>query len=155
MNKLYENPFDEGLPIKRISVDPDNKYFIENNGALYSSDMKTLYCIFGGNGMQFFVVPNSVEKIEIGGISKSNTLKYIIIPSSVKIINSFNFIQIPSVEFIEIQNYNHSIYINPLGLLRDSPKNNTIIHYIPIHIPSCDTYCYATLWWVTLYFLIF
>lgn len=80
VKKLVGNPFDEGLPVQLISVDPENKFFVSKNGALYSRDMKILYSIFGGNGIEYFVVPNSVELIEVGGISKSNTLKIIIIP---------------------------------------------------------------------------
>ena len=134
LKELINNPFDEGLPIKMISVHPENNYFVVHDGALYSKDMKIIYLIFGGNGMVQFNVPNSVIELAPGCFSISNTLQHIIIPCSVKIIQRWQFIRMTSIQYIEIQNFESAVTIDEYGLFLETNKDKSIIHYKPYNI---------------------
>lgn len=149
------NPFDEGSPVKRITVDPENKFFMDVDGVVYSRDMTILYVYPGNHGESLFVVPNTVKIIEVGAFSLSTMLKYVIIPKSVRYIKEYQFIRMDSIEFIEIQNSKNNIFLNEYKLLYQTNKNASIIHYVPIMTPSCKNFLFSMSFHFILYITLF
>lgn len=120
--------------LKKITVSPDNKFFCnDDNGILYSKDMKSLLLYPQGSTMETFTVPSSVEivyspfgTIEAGGAITS--LKVLNISENVKEIGS-TFKYVTSLERINVSESNYYYSSNEHGMLFD--KNKTVLISVP------------------------
>lgn len=82
--KLFLN----GCDLKSITVDANNKYFIEDNGIVYSTDGKTIYLYANGSKTTDLVLNDGVETIKSFAFYAVKNLESISIPKSVTNIES-------------------------------------------------------------------
>ena len=75
-------PFDQDDYFERFIVDKDHAIFTEQNGILYSKDMKTLYSYPGGKKDIVYEIPYGVEILWFSCVGQNQYLKYIIVPST-------------------------------------------------------------------------
>ncbi|EAY16309.1 cell surface protein, putative [Trichomonas vaginalis G3] len=127
VKSLIDNPFDVGPEMVNIFVHPENRYFCDINGVLYSKDRKTLVYWPGNHGETEVVVPNFVEKLEDGAFAASSIITFIVIPSSVQRIG-FQLFQMPAVQSILILNKN----LPSFNITLDSSKSRSILHFMPL-----------------------
>ncbi len=120
--------------LKRITVSPENTHFCnDENGILYSKDMKTLVLYPQGCELEHFTVPSEVENIsspfgtiEAGG--NITALKTITVTENTKEIES-NFKYVKSLEKIEVSQSNPYFSSNEDGMLFD--KKKTVLITVP------------------------
>lgn len=129
--------------LKTITVSPDNPFFCnDENGVLYTKDMKSLLLYPQGSTIEDFTVPSSVViiaspfgTIEAGGAITS--LKVLNISENVKEISS-NFKYVTSLEKINVSENNYYYSSNEHGMLFD--KNKTVLVCVPA---ACNISNYA------------
>ncbi len=120
--------------LKTINVSPENQFFCnDENGVLYTKDMKSLLLYPQGSTIENFTVPSTVEiiaspfgTIEAGGTITN--LKILNIPENVKEISS-TFKYVTSLEKINVGAGNYYYSSNEHGMLFD--KNKTVLVSIP------------------------
>ncbi len=120
--------------LKSITVSPDNQFFCnDENGVLYTKDMKSLLLYPQGSTIENFTVPAAVENIaspfgtiEAGGAITN--LKVLNISENVKEISS-NFKYVTSLEKINVSENNYHYSSNEHGMLFD--KNKTVLISVP------------------------
>lgn len=121
--------------LKSITVSPDNQFFCsDENGVLYTKDMKSLLLYPQGSTIENFTVPAAVENlvspfgtIEAGGAITN--LKVLNILENVKEISS-NFKYVTSLEKINVSKNNYYYSSNEHGMLFD--KNKTALISVPV-----------------------
>ena len=91
-----------------ITVDPENKYFCAENGALYDIEMKNLIAYAPAYQAEAFVIPESVQEIWANAFGGS-VLSEITIPEGVKIIDTLAFANMPNLKYLVIPDSVHSI----------------------------------------------
>lgn len=129
--------------LKSITVSPDNQFFCnDENGVIYTKDMKSLLLYPQGSTMETFTVPSSVEiiaspfgTIEAGGAITN--LKVLNISENVKEISS-TFKYATSLEEINVSESNYYYSSNEHGMLFD--KNKTVLVCVPA---ACNISNYA------------
>ena len=84
-----KQPFDQDDYFERFIVDKDHAIFTEQDGILYSKDMKTLYSYPGGKKDVVYEIPYGVEILWYSCVGQNPYLKYIIVPSTA--IESYYF----------------------------------------------------------------
>ena len=94
--------------IKAFEVSDENEYYsTDENGILYNKD-KTVLCAYpASNGMETFVVPDSVKRIAPVAFGFA-ALKEVTIPESVECVDSMAFSLCGNLEIVKI--YNNLIY---------------------------------------------
>ena len=120
--------------LESITVSAENKFFCnDENGVLYTKDMKTLLLYPQGSALETFTVPNTVENIvspfgtiEAGGAITN--LKVINISENVKEISS-TFKYATSLEKINVSEKNYYYSSNEYGMLFN--KNQTVLVTVP------------------------
>lgn len=120
--------------LKSITVSPDNQFFCsDENGVLYTKDMKSLLLYPQGSTIENFTVPAAVENIvspfgtiEAGGAITS--LKVLNISENVKEISS-TFKYATSLKKINVSENNYYYSSNEHGMLFD--KNKTVLVSVP------------------------
>ena len=120
--------------LKSITVSPDNQFFCsDENGVLYTKDMKSLLLYPQGSTIENFTVPAAVENIvspfgtiEAGGAITS--LKVLNISENVKEISS-TFKYATSLKKINVSKNNYYYSSNEHGMLFD--KNKTALISVP------------------------
>lgn len=63
-----DTPFDAMVNLRKITVDPESKYFKVSDNALYSKDGRSLYRVFAENKIEEFTLPQSVRYIKFKAI---------------------------------------------------------------------------------------
>lgn len=129
--------FDVLYTIKSIKVSDLNRNFKDIDGVLFSKDQTILYYWPPNRNEKYIVVPNGVELIWIAAFAFNSITKYVRFPPTVRTIQNYFFTVCNAIEYIEIQNHESRVYINPDNLFRDSPADRSIIHFIPIS--PCNT----------------
>lgn len=72
--------------LERFNVSPENKYFVEVDGCVYSSDMKTLVLYPPAKACDCFEIPSTVERIAPGAFWGVNDLNCVKVGKNVKFI---------------------------------------------------------------------
>ena len=129
--------------LKSITVSPDNQFFCsDENGVLYTKDMKSLLVYPQGSTIESFTVPAAVENIvspfgtiEAGGSITS--LKVLNISENVKEISS-TFKYATSLEKINVSESDYYYSSNEHGMLFD--KNKSVLISVPA---ACDVKNYT------------
>ena len=88
--------------LKRFNVSPENKYFVEVDGCVYSADMSTLVAYPPSKACDCFEIPSTVECIAPGAFRGACQLKSVKIGKSVKVIGYEAFARAYSIERIYI-----------------------------------------------------
>lgn len=111
--------FENNQKLKEFDVDPENKYFCDVDGALYTKDMKTLLFYPLSMGAETvtekndkgeetektvieYDIPEGVEVIRTKAFYKCGSLTKITFPKSLKIIEEKAFFRCGSLENVEI-----------------------------------------------------
>ena len=89
---LDDNPFIYCYALTQIKISQDNSCFKVVDGALFSKDMKTLFCYLPKNGSSPYIIPDGVERIEQSAFCGCTELTSVIIPESVTSIGSNAFV---------------------------------------------------------------
>lgn len=132
----YSQSFDRCLSIERVTVDPANQYFCDRNGLLYSKDMRTL-CFCPPNRTEYpLIIPNGVRKIALGAFSTSVTLRYVILPRTIKVIDSYFFYYSEAIEKVVIMKCPDLIDFNKSYILDGTSKREQDI--IKYEYSSCE-----------------
>ena len=87
--------------LERLEVDPDNKHFVCENGAIYSKDKSRLVCATTIGGKSF-TVPDSVKTIDNYAFCTNLNWDRVIIPDGVKINGSSKLFEGNNIEYVEI-----------------------------------------------------
>jgi hypothetical protein len=90
--------------LSEIYVDNDNKYFITDNGILYSKDKTVLYKYPAKKKESSFLIKDSVINIWDSAFANSTNLESVTIPNSVKNIGEHAFFNCYNLEEITIPN---------------------------------------------------
>lgn len=77
--------------LKSVNVDPENKFFISENGVLYNKDKTELYIYPVNAEGTVYRIPDSVKVIRPGAIENSNYLEKIYVGKNVEKIGGGNF----------------------------------------------------------------
>ena len=77
--------------VKKINIDPNNKFMTSVDGVVYNKNKTTLICYPCGRENSQYKIPGGVKSIEQNCFSNSANLKKILIPNSVKTIGSGAF----------------------------------------------------------------
>ena len=77
--------------VKKINIDPNNKFMTSVDGVVYNKNKTTLICYPCGRENSQYKIPDGVKSIEQNCFSYSANLKKISIPNSVKTIGSGAF----------------------------------------------------------------
>lgn len=85
------NPFSECRSMKRILVSPDHPVYAEIDGVLFHKQQKTLICFPKGSDIHDYVIPQGIEKIGKLSFTWCESLKNVVIPSSVVCIEERAF----------------------------------------------------------------
>ncbi len=80
-----------GSSLKEINVDPENEYFTDKNGVLYSKDLTELYLYPDSKKGNEFHIPETVVTIKDGAFRNAKNLKKLHIGKNVKKIEINNF----------------------------------------------------------------
>ena len=77
--------------MKNLIVSENHKYFKVEDGCLFSKDGKELILCLMTNTYEDYTIPFGVETLMIYGIARSYNLKKVLIPNSVKTIDTYVF----------------------------------------------------------------
>lgn len=94
--------FDGCINLKDIIVDEYNKYFVSNNGVLFSKDKSELLAYPAGKKSTTYDIPDTVKKIYRSAFARNNYLEYINIPNNVTEIGYMAFYNCRSLLTITI-----------------------------------------------------
>jgi len=96
--EIIESTVIAGCPlIAEITVDPENKLFCSENGALYSFDKDELIAYASAYQLESFTIPETVDMIFANAFNGSS-LKEIIIPDGVARICTLAFANMPNLK---------------------------------------------------------
>ncbi|MDE5884213.1 MAG: leucine-rich repeat protein [Oscillospiraceae bacterium] len=79
------------FPLTGIHVDPENQYYMDINGILFSKDQKKLISYPAGKSNSSYSVPDSVTSIGNGAFNSCSSLTSVTIPDSVTSIEGSAF----------------------------------------------------------------
>ncbi|MDE6729421.1 MAG: leucine-rich repeat protein [Oscillospiraceae bacterium] len=79
------------FPLTAIHVDPENQYYMDMDGILFSKDQKNLISYPAGKSGSSYSVPDSVTSIEKGAFNSCSSLTSVTIPDSVTNIGASAF----------------------------------------------------------------
>lgn len=115
LSNIYTGSFMACNSLEKFTVDEENPYFASMDGNFYSKDHKILIQYAIGNGKEHFEIPDTVEMIGMGAFAscvdedgnihqngKQPTLKSIVIPESVAVIQDEAFSGAAALESVEI-----------------------------------------------------
>ena len=83
VSKIKCNPFFRCSSLLNISVDPENKYFIDIDGVLFNKEKTVLIAYPEGKETNEYTVPGTVKKINIDAFGYHTKLKQLTILSNV------------------------------------------------------------------------
>ncbi len=111
----------EGLPyLEAIEIGEDNKSFITQNNAVYTSDKtKLIRCLTTAEGE--FTIPDTVTCVKRKAFVNCQKIKTIDIPSSVQGIPDIRFNGCKSLESINVDE-NNTVYSSTDGILFDKSR---------------------------------
>ena len=132
-----DQSFDWTYSLQNIFVSPDNPYFCDIDGCLYSKDKTILYFVPGGRPERVYYVPFSVKTIYHAAFSHSNILQTIVVPPTVKRFEHYIGFSSKMLTSILIFQCKSLIYVDLTTALHstdyaDNPE--AIIHYSPFCI---------------------
>ncbi|MBQ9832331.1 MAG: leucine-rich repeat protein [Clostridia bacterium] len=103
-----------------INVSANNSTYASKDGALYSKDMKTLYCV-GGGISGTFNIPNTVETVLGMSMASCKKIAEIAVPGSVRTIEANAFRDCDSLTDITVD-ANNNYYCSVDGVLFNNAK---------------------------------
>lgn len=89
--QVYDYGFECFKFLKNINVNSENLYMISIDGVVYNKNKTMLFCYPRGKEESEYKIPDGVKSIEYFSFYRSENLKKIIIPSSVKTIGNEAF----------------------------------------------------------------
>ena len=121
--------FDCQFYLANVTVDPENPYFCDVKGVLYSKNMTVLHFYPGNRPETKCIVPKGVVTIKVGAFSDSYIRKEIDIPASVKNIEwAFGFNSF-ALEKVTIHQCPQLVKIDKELLFTGTSKTEDIIQY--------------------------
>lgn len=87
-----------GAKLSGFDVDEENEFYSSEDGVLFNKDKSVLIQYPSYNSNTTYIVPDTVEVLEIGAFSRSENIKEIYIPYSVVLIDGQNFWKCDSLE---------------------------------------------------------
>lgn len=90
--------------LKRIDVSQNNLKYASNNGILFNKEKTNIIRCPANKEGENYIIPNTVQEIEMGAFANCINLKNITIPESVTKINGFAFMNCINLEEIIIPN---------------------------------------------------
>lgn len=131
LNYEYRNMFGGCTSLEIITVDPGNTTYAAQDGALFSKEKATLYCV--PQGKSSFAVPAGVTKIESRAFYGCAELTEISIPSGVTTIGSEAFFSCAKLTEIDIPSsvtqIGDSAFYNCTGLTKLVIPENVTSYY--------------------------
>ncbi len=100
--------FDYNDTLQSIEIDPENPYFMAENGTIYTKD-KTQLVAFINNTVTQFTIPEGIEVIQVSAFSGRKQLTNIVLPTTLKEIKYYSFARCHGLTKIEIPNSIESI----------------------------------------------
>lgn len=102
-----EPPIDEtynyNSDFQSITVDENNKYFASKDGVLFNKSQTTLVAYPAGK-IGSYIIPNTVESIELYAFAYSCYLTKVIIPDNVRHISNVAFCAMPKLDTVIVRN---------------------------------------------------
>ena len=86
--------------VKSVTVDPENAFFVEENGIVYTSDYTTVE--FASKDVTNVVIPEGVTTIDDGAFFRCEGLKTIDLPDSLQTIGLYAFMECTSLESVQL-----------------------------------------------------
>lgn len=123
------NSFDGDECIAKVLIHPENKNYMDIDGIVYTKDMKKLYFWPSQHGESVIHVPYGVVTIGCGAFINSNKFRKIYFPSTVKTVESWQFVSVVNLEYVELRNQPQNVKIDPEYFLYNVPKGISVIHY--------------------------
>ena len=125
-----DQSFDKSYSINRIIVSPENPYFCDVDGVLYSKNKKILYFYPGNRTENPCIVLHGVTNIKRAAFSLSINHKTIVLPSSINLIEDYFLYCSYSIEKVIIMQCPEKVKIQKYQLLAGtSKKEEDIIEY--------------------------
>ena len=121
--------FDQQYYLENLTVDPDNPYFRDINGVLYSKNMKELHFYPGNRPETTCFVRSGVEIIKVGAFGSSLIREVIIIPPTVRKIEWGFGYDSKAIKNVTILQCPKLIKIDKNGLFSGTSKGEEIIFY--------------------------
>lgn len=119
---------------KKITVAKENPYYTDIDGVLFSKDLKRLICYPCGKSGKTYEVPDTVEIIDEYAFEDNTNLRKVVLPSSLKRIESHAFYQ---CEKLAIINFPENLEYIGEGCFELSQEINRLI--IPMGIKCIPT----------------
>ena len=129
-----EQPFDWTYSLQNIFVSPENPYFCDIDGCLYSKNKTVLYYVPGGRPETIYYVPSSVIIIYNAAFSHSKIHETIVVPPSVKRFEHYIGYSSKNLQRILIAQCKSMIHVDlTSALISTNYTSNpeSIIHYSP------------------------
>lgn len=128
------SPFQGISTLEKITVDEENEFFVsDENGVLYTKDMKQLLHFPQNSPITDYAVPDGTEVFLTGAFSGVKNLRNITLPSSVTDVggNDFytGFFNCKGLEKIIVSKENSAYSSDDNGVLYS--KDKSIIYYYP------------------------
>ena len=101
VKNIYGRPFAGCSNLTEIKVSSDNLAFCDEDGILYSKDMRDFYQFPAGKGGDF-AIPESVQRIANGAFFECPNLTSVIIPMGVKTIGDYTFFACDNLNSVTI-----------------------------------------------------
>lgn len=94
--------FDFMSKLESFDVDPDNQYFIDADGILFTKDMTKLVRMPVNKVLDSYTIPSSVKTLSVSAFRSCASIKTIVIPSPNITLQNDVFYNIPNTVTIEI-----------------------------------------------------
>ena len=132
---LNGSKFGHCYSLKNIDVSAYNSFFSSDHGVLYNKEQTVLYCHPSQKESDFFIIPNSVESIDVYAFGHCSLLTSIIIPNSVKEFNYGSFYRCNNLTSLMIPNSVDKISTGAFDFC-DNLKDIYVHRIIPLPMDS-------------------
>ena len=101
---IGEGAFSSSFCLERIEVSPNNPYYCDVDGVLFTKDMSTLIAFPDEGAFTNYVVPEGVRMIDWSAFQQADYLVTITLPESVEWVNYYAFSFCPLLDKVIILN---------------------------------------------------
>lgn len=88
--------------LENFEINKANSFFSSENGHIYSAGMQSLKLVAPGFKEEVLTIPEGVVSIESGAFTNATSIKSVVFPSTLKLINEEAFYQHPSISSVTI-----------------------------------------------------
>lgn len=128
------NSFDATGCITKVFIHPENKNYMDIDGIVFTKDKKTLYYWPPQHGESVIHVPYGVVIIGCGAFADSTIIKKVYFPRTVKIVESWQFVNVVNLEYVEFRNHPQNVKIDQDHFLNNVHRGKAVIHYNPMPV---------------------